>query len=185
MTHGSTVTYKRHSFRYFPPIAPVAAVSACISARAVASCNVSTRLCPRPTTRSPATTTAPIGTSSLFNACRASFIAMRMNFSSRCCCAALSLIDPFIVLRLRQGRAAAARCCKMVAIYDFTPCRIPGRCTRPTVGAFVAEPRLQIPLPPWRGLRTRSASVVGLWRSGGVKWDMVTYKILPALPFFV
>ena len=24
MTHGSTVTYKRHSFRYFPPIAPVA-----------------------------------------------------------------------------------------------------------------------------------------------------------------
>lgn len=89
------------------------------------------------------------------------------------CCAVVdrSVHSPLV---RGQGRAAAARCCKMVAIYDFTPCRIPGRCTRPTVGAFVAEPRLQIsPPPPWRGLRTRSASVVGLWRSGGVKWNMV------------
>ena len=32
ITHGSTVTYKVHSFRYFPPNVLAAAVTACISA---------------------------------------------------------------------------------------------------------------------------------------------------------
>ncbi len=91
ITQGSTVTYSVHSRRYFPPSVEEAAVNACISACAVASCNVSTRLCPRPTMRPPATTTAPIGTSCRSNACRASFIAMRMNFSSapRCSCSVI------------------------------------------------------------------------------------------------
>ena len=61
MTHGSTVTYKRHSFRYFPPIAPVAAVSACISACAVGSASVFGQVVAASTIRSPYTTTAPDG----------------------------------------------------------------------------------------------------------------------------
>ena len=61
-----------------------AAVRACISAWAVGSASVSTRLCPRPMTASPATTTAPMGTSCSFNAFCASFSARRMNFSSVC-----------------------------------------------------------------------------------------------------
>ena len=61
ITQGSTVTYSVHSRRYFPPSVEEAAVNACISACAVASCNVSTRLCPRPTMRPPATTTSSNG----------------------------------------------------------------------------------------------------------------------------
>ena len=47
ITQGSTVTYKVHSFRYFPPRTLAAAVMACISAWAVTSFSVSVRLCAR------------------------------------------------------------------------------------------------------------------------------------------
>ena len=61
-----------------------------ISAWAVGSESVSTRLWPRPTTAPSATTTAPIGTSCSFNALRASFSARRMNFSSVFRCSSIS-----------------------------------------------------------------------------------------------
>ena len=75
---------KRTFVQVFPPAACMAAVRACISACAVESRSVSTRLCPRPTIRPDATTTAPIGTSSSFNALRASEIAARIKNSSSC-----------------------------------------------------------------------------------------------------
>ena len=67
-------------------LAPERRGRACISAWAVGSARVSTRLCPRPITAPPATTTAPMGTSCCFNAFCASFSARRMNFSSVSCC---------------------------------------------------------------------------------------------------
>ena len=88
--HGSTVTYNVHPCRYLPPRVDAAAVRACISAWAVGSESVSTRLWPRPTTAPSATTTAPIGTSCSFNALRASFSARRMNFSSVFRCSSIS-----------------------------------------------------------------------------------------------
>ena len=55
MMHGSTVTYSVQSFRYLPPSVEDAAVRACISACAVGSESVSTRLWPRPMTAPRAT----------------------------------------------------------------------------------------------------------------------------------
>jgi len=75
ITHGSSVTYRVPSGRYFPPRACVAEVIACISAWAVGSCSVSVRLCARAMMRFWHTTMAPMGTSPLSCALCASFSA--------------------------------------------------------------------------------------------------------------
>ncbi len=79
---GSRVTYKVQLIKYLPPRHSAAAVIASISAWAVTSFSVSVRLCALAIIRLLLTITAPTGTSSFFNASRASFNACCIKYLS-------------------------------------------------------------------------------------------------------